>query len=540
MEGGAPSNGITMHRDFDVGVYLEEGTAGDVEAAMPNISTITYLTSSIAAMPTVIFSDLSLAQSEGSYWGATHEAWAIFPAAGKHVSFLGSLWHGVPPAAICMPGGTAARRVGRSGARRVTLLVNVWLDRIPRIANAPRAGAAAIEQVAVPPLSFEEVPRESLEQWRQCEHPSGAWSWVRGSDGSSAGDSHTEEAGTLALPLFADVDMHGNAETKGLGIKLWLPPSLVRSGSHSGARASRIVFSGAGQQLEYAELGAELRASDKLAAGTGMAGGDVAGGDVAIDPFASDLFGAAYHGDTQLVRLLVAGGAPLDRTDRRGLTPLMYAARLGHSEVVSQLLDAGMGVDERSSGGMTVLHHAASSAAAATSRATIRELLRRGASHEVVDEQGMSCLHAAAEAGNAAAAEALLAAGAVADAREPRGATALHLASSAGNAAVAEALLRGGASVNAIGAGVSPLHLAASGGHTATVRVLLNGGADADAVASNGATSLHLAGHRGSMEVASLLVDAGAARDRLDARGDTPEALALQSGHEEVAALIGR
>merc|ERR1719424_2369444 len=101
-----------------------------------------------------------------------------------------------------------------------------------------------------------------------------------------------------------------------------------------------------------------------------MAGGDVAGGDVAIDPFASDLFGAAYHGDTQLVRLLVAGGAPLDRTDRRGLTPLMYAARLGHSEVVSQLLDAGMGVDERSSGGMTVLHHAASSAAAATSRAT--------------------------------------------------------------------------------------------------------------------------------------------------------------------------
>ena len=90
-------------------MYLEDGQAADIEAALPNISTITYLTSSDSAMPTVIFSDLSLAHSEGSVWGSAHEAWAVFPAAGKHVSFEGSLWHGVPPAALCMPGLSTTR-----------------------------------------------------------------------------------------------------------------------------------------------------------------------------------------------------------------------------------------------------------------------------------------------------------------------------------------------------------------------------------------------------------------------------------------------
>ena len=128
-------------------------------------------------MPTLIFPGLSLGSTLSS--STAHEVWAIFPSAGKHVRFEGSLWHGVPPAAVFAPGATAARRVGRPGARRVTLLVNVWLDRVPAHAYLPKSGMTEYDAVAVPPLHFTESQNSLLiERWAQRPHPRSSL-WIR-------------------------------------------------------------------------------------------------------------------------------------------------------------------------------------------------------------------------------------------------------------------------------------------------------------------------------------------------------------------------
>ena len=284
--GDAPSNGIALHRDFDLGVLEEDGRGGDVEAALPNVSTITYLTSSENSMPTLIFTDFEIATAAGGAWGVAKEAWAIYPRAGKHVCFDGALWHGVPPAVVY--GGPVPARVGVPGARRVTLLVNVWLDRVPRKALAPRAGAAAFGAVDVPPLEFAAEDASAVEHWAAQAGPS----WQR------AGDADVE-AGALALPLFAEVEVEDGAPpTRELGVKLWLPPALVRG--PRGAGASRVDFGDGGQPLAYTELAAALRASDAI--------GKAAAAD---DPAAVALLRAAESGaaDFELAGKLLTRGA---------------------------------------------------------------------------------------------------------------------------------------------------------------------------------------------------------------------------------------
>ena len=227
--GGRAPNGIALHRDFDLGVLEEDGRGGD---RVGNISTITYLTSSENSMPTLIFTDFEIATAAGGAWGVAKEAWAVYPRAGKHVCFDGALWHGVPPAVVY--GGPMPARVGVPGARRVTLLVNVWLDRVPRKALAPRAGAAAFGAVDVPPLEFAAEGDAAVEHWAAQAGPS----WQR------AGDDDVE-AGALALPLFAEVEVEDGAPpTRELGVKLWLPPALVR-GPRVPARAASTLATAA-------------------------------------------------------------------------------------------------------------------------------------------------------------------------------------------------------------------------------------------------------------------------------------------------------
>ena len=52
-------------------------------------------------MPTLIFTGLTMGDSFDS--SPVERLWVVYPAAGKHVRFDGTLWHGVPPAAIFHP-----------------------------------------------------------------------------------------------------------------------------------------------------------------------------------------------------------------------------------------------------------------------------------------------------------------------------------------------------------------------------------------------------------------------------------------------------
>ncbi len=50
---------------------------------------------------------------------------------------------------------------------------------------------------------------------------------------------------------------------------------------------------------------------------------------------------AAIEGDRPLIQQLIEGGAAIDHRDADGMTPLMWAARYGHTEMAKQLIELG-------------------------------------------------------------------------------------------------------------------------------------------------------------------------------------------------------
>ena len=72
---------------------------------------------------------------------------------------------------------------------------------------------------------------------------------------------------------------------------------------------------------------------------------------------------AAREGHLDIVTKLIEAGATVDQADKFGWTALMFAAENGHLNVVTKLIEAGATVDQASKYGSTALMHAAESQA---------------------------------------------------------------------------------------------------------------------------------------------------------------------------------
>jgi ankyrin repeat protein len=182
----------------------------------------------------------------------------------------------------------------------------------------------------------------------------------------------------------------------------------------------------------------------------------------------SAILTAVYHGQKEIVNLLVARGATLtlfeaaaagevDRIERLleeaaapingysgdGWTPLHLASFFGHAKVVELLLAHGADVASRSrnSNGNTALH----AALAANRRMIAGLLIGVGADVNAVDGQGWRPLHLAAANDNIHAAKALIAEGADIHAQNGAGQTALSLAQEKNHREMAALLRRHGA-----------------------------------------------------------------------------------------------
>jgi ankyrin repeat protein len=181
----------------------------------------------------------------------------------------------------------------------------------------------------------------------------------------------------------------------------------------------------------------------------------------------SAILTAVYHGQKEIVNLLVARGAPMT---------IFEASAAGEVERVERLIAESAALDGHSADGWTPLH-------------------------------------LAAFFGYAKIAELLLAHGAdvTARSRNSNGNTPLHAALAGNHKFVAGLLIGGGADVNAAdAAGWRPLHLAAANNNLDAMKALVAQGADVHAANAQGQTPLSLAQEKNHREAAALLRTHGA------------------------------
>jgi ankyrin repeat protein/glyoxylase-like metal-dependent hydrolase (beta-lactamase superfamily II) len=192
---------------------------------------------------------------------------------------------------------------------------------------------------------------------------------------------------------------------------------------------------------------------------------------------AAEIHQAAEAGDLAKVKILLEKDPALvNSRDENGRTPLHWAARGGHLEV-------------------------------------LRYLAEKGADLNAIDNNGVAPLHTLARSGQTEAARFLIEKGAVIDTKDPVKLTPLNMAAEAGQEAMVKLLIEKGADIeNKHAYGRTPLVGAArERGDINVIRMLLDAGADVNSSDRWGETALDLAAWRGFEEVVDLLLERGAA-----------------------------
>jgi len=269
---------------------------------------------------------------------------------------------------------------------------------------------------------------------------------------------------------------------------------------------------------------------------------------------------------------IVRGGWP-ERGERDSIpgakTPLLYAARENHADIVAMLLDAGAPIEQADADGVTPLLMAVLNGAFDSARL----LIERGANVNAMDWYGQTPLFSAVDwrdldvpgptRDNGVDRKAALALiqllvdkGANVNARTKEslpvrrwvlrlgslswadftGQTPFLRAAFSGDVTVMRLLLAHGADPNiATDSGTTPLMAAAGVNWTVAqtydegpaalleaVKICWEKGNDVNAVNNMGMQAIHAAANRGSNEIIQFLVDKGAQLDRPDAQGRTP------------------
>jgi ankyrin repeat protein len=288
---------------------------------------------------------------------------------------------------------------------------------------------------------------------------------------------------------------------------------------------------------------------------------------------------AASRGCLPFLQALLAAGANVNSQTENGETengetengetPLHYACKYNHTNIVPTLLAAGANVNLQTESGMTALHYACEDSPNAVpillaaganvhSQArsfnqtalhiacqkndaiTLRSLLSAGANVNLVDSFGCTALHTVCRRNYRAHLIPILAA-AEADVNSEekyRGFTPLHFACLLGNVDSVNAMLDAGASVNARDKlGQTPLHTAVQNHHPAIVGTLLEAKADKNLKYGCGFTAVMLESIE--HDIYHLLMQHSDINISLrDHAGETAIDIAVRRGKFEVVEII--
>ena len=257
------------------------------------------------------------------------------------------------------------------------------------------------------------------------------------------------------------------------------------------------------------------------------------------------LHSAAYHRESEMVRVLLEYNANADARNFDGATPLHFMSSNGEtggpnttlslSNLAQLLIHHGADVNARTDDNTTPLHGAARSGAFEF----MLVLVKLGADVNARKRDGTTLLHEAAWGGSVEAIRMLLELGADINARKNDDTTLLHEAASGGSVEAIRMLLELGADINALKSyRTTPLHEAAQGWSVEAIRILLELGADINARKDDDTTPLHIAARAGSVDVIRMLLELGVDVNVRKSDGTTPLHEAAQGWSVEAIRML--
>jgi ankyrin repeat protein len=261
---------------------------------------------------------------------------------------------------------------------------------------------------------------------------------------------------------------------------------------------------------------------------------------IAIAAMAQDadkFYSAIRENNLTELKALLGQGSGAAVADRRGITPLMYAAEAGSLDAMRLLVDHGAEVNAQNAFGSTALMWSASDPA------KVRLLLDHGAQVNTAAKSGRTALIIAGFTNpSAEVVRLLLAKGANVDVMDQRRVTPLNAATFGNDTDTIRVLLEAGADIDTPDTfiGLTPLMNAAGNRNVEAVKLLIAKGAKVNAISKTeglpkiqtgtvefgGWTPLLMAAAFGPPEAVKALLDAGAKIDAQDYRGFTPLMLA--------------
>ncbi|XP_071495629.1 uncharacterized protein [Diadema antillarum] len=249
---------------------------------------------------------------------------------------------------------------------------------------------------------------------------------------------------------------------------------------------------------------------------------------------------AAAGGNIQCLQILIQHIDEEDLTEEvnqksyEGETPLFLAAKAGHHDVVSLLLqnEADPNICNNEDGSPVL------QAVCGNHIRCIEHLTRAGADLNAKYYNGWTPLHEAASQGNVAIAEYLLSASADLGARDDHGIQPVFVAAQYGKIDCLTVFLDKGANINSQARDkATPLYIATQENYIDIVRLLLERGANSQLLVEDGYLPIHVAAYKGHMRCLELLLGEHDTYTSLDCP-DTPLHLAIEGGQRETVKFL--